>query len=321
MSTANGVDDDGLLDGVSLVSTDCDAAIGTMLAPGGSAACTITLRFTGNADDRYEDKVTVDAVHDDDQHVTASNEADTPVVNVPPDISIVNEPVPGAVPETGGQVVYTLTVTNESFVSGDPVEITELSDSVFGSFFPQNTVTGVISTTCFALENVVLLAPGDSASCTITAFLSGQAGDAHVDNATVAAIGEEGSRATADDAAVVLFTDVIPAITVTKTADQPSVDETGELVTFTVTAENDTLEPLTVDSLSDDVYGDLTTVADSTCVVGCRARTERRCRRLGPRHVHVHVHGARRPARNRAAARGLGRRDGSRQRRELAECG
>ena len=161
-----------------------------------------------------------------------------------------------------------MTVTNESFVSGDPVEITELSDSVFGSFFPQNTVTGVISTTCFALEDVVLLAPGDSANCTITAFLSGQAGDAHVDNATVAAIGEEGSRATADDAAVVLFTDVIPAITVTKTADQPSVDETGELVTFTVTAENDTLEALTVDSLSDDVYGDLTKVADSTCVAG-----------------------------------------------------
>ena len=129
-------------------------------------------------------------------------------------------------------------------------------------------MTGVISTTCFALEDVVLLAPGDSASCTITAFLSGQAGDAHVDNATVAAIGEEGSRATADDAAVVLFTDVIPEITVTKTADQPSVDETGEFVTFTVTAENDTLEPLTVDSLSDDVYGDLTKVADSTCAAG-----------------------------------------------------
>ena len=315
-----GVFDDGLLEGVSLVSTDCDVAIGTTLAPGGSATCRITLRLTGNADDRYEDKVTVDAIHDVDQHVTASNEADTPVVNVPPDISIVNEPVPDAVPETGGQVVYKLTVTNESFVSGDPVEITELSDSVFGSFFPQNTVTGVISTTCFALEDVVLLAPGDSASCTITAFLSGQAGDAHVDNATVAAIGEEGSRATADDAAVVLFTDVIPAITVTKTADQPSVDETGELVTFTVTAENDTLEPLTVDSLSDDVYGDLTTVADSTCASGCRARTERRCRRLGRRHVHLCVHGVRRPARNRAAAPGLGCRDGSRQRRELAEC-
>ena len=57
-------------------------------------------------------------------------------------------------PETGGQVVYTLTVTNDSFVSGDPVTITELSDSVFGSFFPQNTVKGVIDTDCFDLENV-----------------------------------------------------------------------------------------------------------------------------------------------------------------------
>ena len=98
--------------------------------------------------------------------------------------------------------------------------------------------------------------------------MSGQAGDEHVDNATVAGIGEEGSRATADDDAHVLFTDVIPQILVTKTADQPSVDETGELVTFTVTVENDTLEPVTVDSLDDDVYGDLTQLADSTCVAG-----------------------------------------------------
>ena len=42
--------------------------------------------------------------------------------------------------------------------------------------------------------------------------MSGQAGDEHVDNATVAGIGEEGSRATADDDAHVLFTDVIPQI-------------------------------------------------------------------------------------------------------------
>ena len=137
----NGVDASGLI-GVSLVSTDCVESIGTTLAPGGSVVCTITLRFTGNADDRYEDKVTVDALDDVDQHVTASNEADTPVVNVPPEISIVNDPVPASVPETGGQVVYTLTITNESVVSRDPVTITELSDSVFGSFFPENTGDG-----------------------------------------------------------------------------------------------------------------------------------------------------------------------------------
>ena len=86
----NGIDASGLI-GVSLVSTDCDSTIGTTLDPnGGSAVCTITLHFTGNADDRYEDKVTVDAVHDLDQHVTAANEADTPVVNVAPEITITN---------------------------------------------------------------------------------------------------------------------------------------------------------------------------------------------------------------------------------------
>ena len=115
-----------------------------------------------------------------------------------------------------------------------------------------------------------------------------------------------------------LFTDVIPAILVTKTADQPSVDETGELVTFTVTVENDTLEPVTVDSLVDDVYGDLTTLADSTCVAGAELEPDDGVAGSGDRHVHVRVHGARRPARHRAAAQGHGHRDRSRQRRELA---
>jgi hypothetical protein len=264
----NGIDASGLID-VGLVSTNCMSTIGTVLAPnGGSALCTITLFLTGNADDRYEDKVTVDALDDELQLATASNEADTPVVNVAPDILIVNTAFPNLVPETGGQVTYTLTVTNDSFVSGDPVAITELADSAFGSFFPLDTVAGVIETDCFELENVVLDAPGDSTNCSITAFLSGQADDAHVNNTTVAALGEEGSRSTDDDSAGVFFTDVTPDFFVTKTTDRPSVDETGESVTFTVTAENDTLERLTIDSFTDDVYGDLTTLADSTCVAG-----------------------------------------------------
>ena len=91
-----------------------------------------------------------------------------------------------------------------------------------------------------------------------------------------------------------------PQILVTKTADQPSVDETGELVTFTVTVENDTLEPVTIDSLNDDVYGDLTSLPTRrVSQAPCSNRTTRPSAEYRPRHVHVHVHAARRPARRR----------------------
>jgi uncharacterized repeat protein (TIGR01451 family)/LPXTG-motif cell wall-anchored protein len=269
----NGVDDGGLT-GATLVSTNCDGLIDTVLAVNGDegdqASCTITLHLEGNAGDSYHDIVTTVAVDDEGTPAQAQNEADTPVVDVLPLVEILKDVTPGELPETGGQVMYTLTVTNNS-VTTDPLTITDLSDSVFGSFFPDDTTTGIDSTDCFDLEGVVL-ASGEDVSCTITATISGEANTSHDNIASVTGEDDEGNPASDNDPASVDFTDVLPKIIVTKSASPTTVPESGGLVTFTVTVENDTLEPVMTTDLVDAINGgsdiDLVGLVGSTCVAG-----------------------------------------------------
>jgi uncharacterized repeat protein (TIGR01451 family)/LPXTG-motif cell wall-anchored protein len=264
-----GVDDSGLT-GATFVSTDCDTLIGTVLAvngtPGDEATCTITLHLEGNAGDSFHDIVTGNAVTNDGTPASAENEADTPVVDVLPAIGIVKDVAPGHVAETGGDVTYTLTITNNSG-SSDPLTITHLSDSVFGTFFPNPDLHGATDVDCGALEGDTVL-PGDSVSCTFTATISGEAGETHENTASVTGEDDEGNPASDSDDASVLFDDVKPVIVVTKTANPTTVPESGGLVTFTVTIENATLEPVVTTSLVDDVYGNLVGRSGSTCVVG-----------------------------------------------------
>src|SRR5439155_883224 len=68
--------------------------------------------------------------------------------------------------------------------------------------------------------------------------------------------------------ALVTVTDVKPTASLVKVAAPTSVNEPGGNVAFTVTVTNtDSAESLTLNSLNDNVYGDLTTIAGSTCAV------------------------------------------------------
>ncbi len=271
---ANGVDTSNL--DVALVSTDCGALIGTELtisdgAAGGAdeTSCTITLKLTGDAGDAYHDVVTVTG--EDDEHEPAppaQNEADTPVVDVLPTITIDKTANTHNVPETGGPVTYTLTITNTS-VSSDPLTITSLSDNRFGTFVP--SATDVPNTNCDDLDGFVL-APGASTTCTITANLAGQAGTHHDNTASVTGVDDEGNPASDTDDESVNFTDVLPQIVVTKTGNPTRVPESGGSVTFTVTVTNSTLEPVVTNSLVDQIDGrspvNLVGLSGSTCVAG-----------------------------------------------------
>ncbi len=57
---------------------------------------------------------------------------------------------------------------------------------------------------------------------------------------------------TATDDATVTYTDVLPVISVTKTASPTSVPETGGSVTFTYVVTNNSTEAVTITVLSDD---------------------------------------------------------------------
>ena len=89
--------------------------------------------------------------------------------------------------------------------------------------------------------------------------LAGDAGDTHTNTATVTATdGDPGSTPVTDsDDATVTFTDEVPEIVVTKSANPTSVPESGGLVVYTVDIENPSLESVTVTDLVDNRFGDL----------------------------------------------------------------
>jgi len=77
----------------------------------------------------------------------------------------------------------------------------------------------------------------------------------HVNVGSVTVTDGDGNTDTATDDATVAYTDVLPVISVTKTASQSSVPETGGNVLFTYTVTNNSSEAVTITALSDDKLG------------------------------------------------------------------
>jgi hypothetical protein len=185
------------------------------------------------------------------EQLTALNLECSPTGDVLPEISVAKDAAPTSVPETGGDVTFTFMVTNKAT---EAATITSLTDSVFG------TLAG--DADC-AVGTVI--AAGDSCTFELTKSISGDFPGTHGNTFTAIAKDPQGNTDTASDDATVTFTDVLPAVTVTKTAGTTSVI-TGSKVTFTFTVTNDSLEPATINSLSDSVFGTLP--GDADCKVG-----------------------------------------------------
>ena len=187
---------------------------------------------------------------------TATAPATTPTVdftNVPPDISVTKTADPAAVPETGGNVAFTFAVTNNS---AEAVTITSLADDKFG------TLAG--DADC---KVGTVLAAG--AACDFSAIFAVPAGDypgSHTNIFTAVAADNDNTTDTATDDATVAYTDVLPDISVSKTANPTSVPQTGGNVAFTFVVKNNSAEAAAITSLADDKFGTL--VGSASCKVG-----------------------------------------------------
>lgn len=162
------------------------------------------------------------------------------------------------IPETGGDVTYSVAVTNNAQVSS--VTLTSLVDSLYGNI----TTTGhdgITATTC-ALVTI----PAESAdpgnnpyTCSFTVTVgSGDTGDTIDDTVTACGNDDFGhTNICDDDDAQVTYTDVptVPALVKTAAALMGvQVD-----VKFTVVVTNNSaLDTLTLNTLSDNVFGDIT---------------------------------------------------------------
>ncbi len=152
----------------------------------------------------YTDDGTYPSQPDDDgNEATATASAEVTVTDTLPDITITKDASPAVVPETGGNVEFTIVVTNNS---PEPATITALTDTDFDLAIWCPSAVGTV------------LTHGQTYTCIFTVLVSGdfESGISHEDTATAVAADDDGNSDTASDGATVRFTDVDPLIDVEK---------------------------------------------------------------------------------------------------------
>ena len=131
--------------------------------------------------------------------------------------------------------------------------ITSIIDDVLGDMTP----TGVAA----RAGVLIVLAPGESFTFTYTTDIL-NAGSI-TNTVTVTGRDDENTPATAQDSHTLIVTNATPTITVDKYA--ANINE-GSTATYTFTIRNTSTastDPVTIDSVSDDVLGDLTGAANA----------------------------------------------------------
>jgi Big-like domain-containing protein len=197
-----------------------------------------------------------------------------------PVIGVTKVASPLSLPEPGGTFTFTIQVSNPSTV--DPITITTLTDNIYGNLATR------AGSTCGALIGVVLAPGAKSAPCSFTGPFSGKAGASQTDTVTVTGVDVNGFPASSTAMATVTLTPSAPQIGVTKVADPLTMVAPGGTFKFTVQVSNpSTLEPVTITSLTDNIYGNLATRAGSTCgaligVVLAPGATSAPCTFTGP---------------------------------------
>ncbi len=226
-----------------------DCSVPQTILAGDSYSCSITVFVGGNAGDTHTNVATASGLDDDGNPVSAADDETVTIDDVPSSIMTTKTANPTSVPETGGDVTFTITVENTSAV--DSVTINSVVDSQFGD----------VSGSCAPALPATLL-PVESVTCSFTEFISGDAPGSHTNVATATGEDDDGNPVEDEDDEDVPFEDVLPDISIEKTADPTSVPETGGDVTFTFVTTNNSSEAATLDSLVDDTLGDLNTQGD-----------------------------------------------------------
>ncbi|MEX2552134.1 MAG: hypothetical protein WD627_03925, partial [Actinomycetota bacterium] len=232
-------------------NNNCDELIGDVLQPGQSTApCTFVGAFTGDAGDSQTDVVTVVGRDDSGNTVTDDDDAVVTLFGLPA-IQVVKTVTPASREVPGGDFTFTVVVTN---IGPVPLTITELDDDVYG-----NLATRSEPNSCDELIGDVLQPGQSTAPCTFVGEFTGDAGDSQTDVVTVVGVDNAGNEATDnDDAVVTLFASTAqPAIRVEKDASPASRPAPGGTFTFTVRVSNVGPVDLTIESLTDNIHGDL----------------------------------------------------------------
>jgi len=180
-------------------------------------------------------------------------------------LRVVKTASPITMPEPGGQVTYNVQVTNQASIVS--VTLKTINDDIYGDLHVANP--NVTDNTCPSLVNTVL-GPGASASCSFKAMVSGNVGQKITD--VVEVCGDQPgipdpTQVCGNDDADVTITDVTSTPTLAKTVVGAActVDVTYQVVVN----NNSAVDTLTVNSLIDDTFGDITQVQGNIISTNC----------------------------------------------------
>lgn len=174
--------------------------------------------------------------HDDD-------DAMVEVIDVLPVIELVKTADPLSRYEPGGLFTYTFTVYNHSV---EPVWLTEVVDDKLGTLY--EWVTGMPK----------IWIPVDGSYLLPGTFTKTYSEAGIYPNITIAyAEDNEGNSVHDDDSRSVTIIDVLPEISITKTANKSVIPFSGEDVVFTFVITNHSVEDVVIYSIDDTVFGDL----------------------------------------------------------------
>ena len=243
----------GNLDGLGT----CDLTPAVAIPVGGRYECSWPGRVSGDVGDVRSNILTARVRDDEGNTASATVQADVLISNVDPVFRVLKTAAPATMPEPGGPVTFTVTLINDS---RENVTIDSFVDVPYGNLngkgtcrLPQTLTPNGGFYTCTFRETV-----------TGTALLS-----PYTDTVTAKVSDNDGNQVTGSAQAQVVLTDVKPSITVAKTATPPSLPEPGGSFDFGLVVTNTSVEPVTLTSLDDDIYGDVTKVAGLITATTC----------------------------------------------------
>lgn len=188
----------------------------------------------------------VTAAGQDPNGEPVSDEDDATVIRTPcASINVTKTPDPAQVDAPGGDVVFTVQVAN---TGPAPVTINSLTDDVYGDLNDQGN--------CSVPQTIDV---GGTYTCAFTGTVNIEGNGntcRHINTVTATGVGEnEESVQDSDDAEV----EIVPCaeISVSKTPDPAELPIPGGEVVFSVVVANTGSTAVTIDSLVDDVFGDL----------------------------------------------------------------
>jgi len=200
---------------------------------------------------------------------------DVPIDVPPARLLVTKTPYPTSVAEPGGDVKFSLSISNPGVDPNNSVTLDALTDDIIndsgtvmqalGGLFTGGKGAAIRSTTC--TKDTSIAGNGGDYDCEFTVRITGNAGARIKDRVTAGGTDAHGNAISGTATATVTITDTRPDITVVKSASTTDVNEPGGNVTFTVTVTNTSpagsLDPIRITSLVDDVYGNLNGVG--TC--------------------------------------------------------